>query len=62
MVEKDNDRSRSRQWGFDVGRSLVFGGAVGTVVFAFTQDPVWIALGASLGIVLGSLASMARWR
>ena len=60
MVENDKHRSRDRRTEIDVGRYLLFGAMVGTLVFAITQNAVWIGLGACVGILIAGIESMAR--
>lgn len=36
------------------GVGLIFGAGIGVVLFAVTDNPVWIGLGAGLGILFGA--------
>lgn len=36
------------------GVGLIFGAAIGVVLFALTENAVWIGLGAGLGILFGA--------
>ena len=60
MVENDQDRRRGRRTDIDVGRYLLFGAMAGTLVFAITQNAVWIGVGACVGILVAGIMSMAR--
>lgn len=53
-MAQNTDRNESRS-AYDVGRYLVFGAGLGTVVFALTSNAVWIGIGAALGIVVGGV-------
>jgi hypothetical protein len=48
--------------GADAGRLLVLGAGMGTLAFIITQDALWVALGACLGIVVASILGLARQR
>lgn len=37
-----------------IGIGVAFGASLGAVLFAFTQNPVWIGLGAGIGVALGA--------
>jgi membrane protein YdbS with pleckstrin-like domain len=56
MKEKKDRASREA---IPVGVSLLIGAGIGTVLFALTSNPVWIALGAGLGFIVGTFS--ARW-
>jgi hypothetical protein len=36
------------------GVGLIFGTSIGVVLFALTDNPVWLGLGPGLGILLGA--------
>ena len=48
--------STSGNKGLLVGLGLVFGAAIGTLFFIFSNDAWHIAAGAGIGIVVGSIA------
>ncbi|MGD2043935.1 MAG: hypothetical protein PVJ28_09825 [Acidimicrobiia bacterium] len=50
MADKKDRESRAA---IPAGVGLIFGAAIGTVLFALTDSPVWIGLGSGLGIVFG---------
>ena len=60
MAQNDASQDRGHRSRTDVGRYIVFGAAAGTVVFAITQEAIWIALGACLGILIAGIVSMSR--
>lgn len=62
MTRNDTRRGRDDRMGADAGRFLVLGAGVGTLAFIITQDALWVALGACLGIVVASILSLARQR
>lgn len=47
----ENDKSRKP---IPAGVGLIFGVAIGVVLFALTENAVWIGLGAGLGILFGA--------
>lgn len=49
----DDEQGGSRR-PIPAGVGLVFGTSLGVVLFAVTHNPVWIALGAGLGILFGA--------
>ena len=51
MGEKDAHESEKP---IPAGVGLIFGTALGVVLSALTDNPVWIGLGAGLGILLGA--------
>jgi hypothetical protein len=57
MVDGQDPESRTA---IPAGVGLIFGAGIGTVLFALTDNPVWIGLGAGLGILFG--AGFARRR
>ncbi len=60
MAENNANQDRDGRSRVDVGRYLVFGAGAGTVVFAITQEAIWIALGACLGIFIAGVVGMSR--
>ncbi len=59
-MEQKPDRDQSRS-DHDVGRYIVFGAGLGTIVFAITRNAVWIGIGAAVGIFLaGVLSAIAQ--
>lgn len=50
MVDEEDRESRKP---IPAGVGLVFGAATGAVLFALTDNPVWIGLGVGLGILFG---------
>jgi hypothetical protein len=46
--------TRERRKPLPAGVGLIFGAAIGTVLFALTENAVWIGLGAGLGILVGA--------
>lgn len=46
----DNE-DRESQAAIPAGVGLMFGAAIGTVLFALTENPAWIGLGTGLGII-----------
>ena len=55
-----DDENRGSRGPIPAGFGLVFGAAIGVVLFALTDSPVWIALGSGLGLIFG--AGIARRR
>ena len=51
MTEKENPESRKP---IPAGVGLIFGAAIGVVLFTLTENAVWIGLGAGLGILFGA--------
>ena len=51
ITEPANGKSRKP---IPAGVGLIFGVALGTVLFALTDNAVWIGLGTGLGILLGA--------
>ena len=49
-----NQEDRKARKPIPAGVGLVFGVALGTVLFALTENAVWIGLGAGLGILFGA--------
>lgn len=43
-----------------VGLGIAFVAGLGVLVFAVTQNPVWIGIGAGLGIVVGAVLDASR--
>ena len=39
---------------------MIFGFGLGVVVFAITQNPIWVGFGAGLGIVAGAVFEVMR--
>jgi hypothetical protein len=57
MADED---SRGTRKPIPAGVGLIFGAGIGTVLFALTDNPVWIGLGLGLGILFG--AGLGRLR
>lgn len=38
-----------------VGIGMTMGAGIGTVIFAITSNPIWIALGAGFGLIVGAV-------
>ena len=57
MAAKKDRESRTA---IPAGVGLIFGAAIGTVLFALTDNPVWIGLGIGLGIIIGSAFGRQR--
>lgn len=55
-----NDDSNTQRSRIDVGRAIVWGALAGVLVFAATGNPMWMAIGPSIGILLAGISSMAR--
>ena len=51
MTEEKNRDTRKP---IPAGVGLIFGVAIGVVLFALTENAVWIGLGAGLGIIFGA--------
>jgi hypothetical protein len=51
-TERESEREERRS--LTLGLAIVFGAALGTVVFAFTGEPIWIAIGPALGVIIGA--------
>jgi hypothetical protein len=58
----DPKEPSSRDRGVDVGLFIVAGAAIGSVVFAITQNAGSIGLGAALGVVVGATWDAMRSR
>ncbi len=52
------DKNQEPRKPLPAGVGLIFGVAIGVVLFAVTENAVWIGLGAGLGILFG--AGIAR--
>jgi uncharacterized membrane protein YczE len=53
--EERESRSDRREWrSVTLGIAIAFGVGLGTVVFAFTGEAIWIAIGPALGVVVGA--------
>jgi hypothetical protein len=48
------DKKRDARKPMPAGVGLIFGAAIGVVLFALTENAVWIGLGAGLGILFGA--------
>jgi hypothetical protein len=48
------DKNRESRKPIPAGVGLIFGVAIGVVLFALTENAVWIGLGAGLGILFGA--------
>jgi hypothetical protein len=48
-----DNKDRETRAAAPAGVGLIFGAGIGTVLFALTGNPVWIGLGAGLGILFG---------
>jgi hypothetical protein len=55
-----DNKDRESQAAIPAGVGLIFGAAIGTVLFALTDSPVWIGLGSGLGIILGAAFGRQR--
>jgi hypothetical protein len=51
------EETRERRKPLPAGVGLIFGVAIGTVLFALTENAVWIGLGAGLGILVGAASA-----
>lgn len=51
-----------RQPPVNLGLAIVAGAALGTLVFAITGDVMWVAIGPSLGVLVGSLMMASAQR
>ena len=49
-----NEKDRRARKPIPAGVGLIFGAAIGTVLFALTENAVWLGLGAGLGILFGA--------
>jgi hypothetical protein len=49
-----DDKDRESRAAFPAGVGLIFGAAIGTVLFALTGSPVWIGLATGLGVIFGA--------
>lgn len=57
-MENQDVSSSGRQGGYNVGMSILFGAAIGVAVGIATGNlPMWVGLGAALGLVLARPAS-----
>jgi hypothetical protein len=43
-----------------VAYGIIFGASLGAMVFAVTQNPIWIAIGPGLGFVVGAVLQANR--
>jgi len=63
-IEGDMEPSRSPKDWFGSNRpeayGVSFGMVVGAVVFAITQNPIWIAIGVPLGAAAGAAFQTSR--
>lgn len=57
MTDKKDRESRTA---IPAGVGPIFGAAIGTVLFALTDNPVWIGLGIGLGIIIVSAFGRQR--
>jgi hypothetical protein len=55
-----DNKDRESQAVIPTGVGLIFGAAIGTVLFALTENPVWIGLGTGLGIIFGAAFGRQR--
>ncbi len=55
-----DNKDRETRTAVPAGVGLIFGAGFGTVLFALTGDPVWIGLGAGLGILFGGGVARRR--
>ena len=49
-----DEEDRNERKPIPAGVGLIFGVAIGVVLFALTENAVWIGLGAGLGILFGA--------
>lgn len=55
MTDRPPDEERSSGVAIGVALGIVFGGGAGTVLFALTGSPIWIAIGPGIGLTIGLL-------
>lgn len=55
-----DNKDRGQQAVVPAGVGLILGAAIGTVLFALTENPVWIGLGTGLGIIFGAAFGRRR--
>lgn len=50
----ENGDDQRKKKALNVGLGAAFGAAAGTVVFAITNNPIWIAIGPAIGVAFAA--------
>jgi hypothetical protein len=61
IVDKEQKRERQRRAALvDLGMFIVWGVAIGAVVFAVTGQVLWVVIGPSIGVLVGALWEISQ--